>query len=276
MVETDRKQRFIGRLKRLLDMAIAECSLKASLELGRLISVMENRSVPTMELPTLGSRLPNPLTVSMSRSRLFLGGLLSSSEVPDRCSGQSGKEHWSSLKMPQASAVKTAGSLVPIKPDLQCGSGPRAQYSDDFRSPRLRRISFGRLLSLHGPGDALGRAERNKPKKRAKAVNLPIMEPNAAGVDIGTTQIFVAVPPERDADPVRCFHTFTDDLEKLADWLQQCQVQTIAWESTGVYWIPLFQILEKRKIEVRLVNAHHVRNVPGKKTDVEDCQWIQH
>jgi len=116
VVETDRKQRFIGRLKRLLDMAIAECSLKASLELGRLISVMENRSVPTMELPTLGSRLPNPLTVSMSRSRLFLGGLLSSSEVPDRCSGQSGKEHWSSLKMPQASAVKTAGSLVPSSP----------------------------------------------------------------------------------------------------------------------------------------------------------------
>ena len=114
------------------------------------------------------------------------------------------------------------------------------------------------------------------PKKRAKSVNLPIMEPNAAGVDIGTTQIFVAAPPERDPDPVRCFQTFTVDLEKLADWLQQCQIQTVAMESTGVYWIPLFQILEKRKIEVRLVNAHHVKNVPGKKTDVEDCQWIQH
>lgn len=113
-------------------------------------------------------------------------------------------------------------------------------------------------------------------KKRAKAVSLPILEPNAAGVDIGTTQVFVAVPPERDRDPVRCFNTFTADLEKLADWLQQCQIRTVAMESTGVYWIPLFQILEKRKIEVRLVNAHHVKNVPGKKTDVEDCQWIQH
>jgi transposase len=113
-------------------------------------------------------------------------------------------------------------------------------------------------------------------KKRSKSVNLPIMEPNAAGVDIGATQIFVALPPERDPDPVRCFQTFTVDLEKLADWLQQCQIQTVAMESTGVYWIPLFQILEKRKIEVRLVNAHHVKNVPGKKTDVEDCQWIQH
>jgi transposase len=114
------------------------------------------------------------------------------------------------------------------------------------------------------------------PKKRAKAVSLPIVEPAAAGADIGATQIFAAAPPDRDADPVRCFETFTADLEKLADRLQQCGIRTIAMESTGVYWIPLFQILEKRKIEVRLVNAHHVKNVPGKKTDVEDCQWIQH
>jgi hypothetical protein len=69
---------------------------------------------------------------------------------------------------------------------------------------------------------------------------------------------------------------FTADLEKLADWLQQCQIQAVAMEPTGVYWIPLFQILDKRKIEVRLVNAHHVKNVPGKKTDVEDWQLIQH
>ena len=114
------------------------------------------------------------------------------------------------------------------------------------------------------------------PRKRAKALSLPIIEPNAAGIDIGATQIFVAVPPECDPDPVRCFNTFTADLEKLADWLQQCQIRTVAMESTGVYWIPLFQILEKRKIEVCLVDAHHVKNVPGKKTDVEDCQWIQH
>jgi transposase len=84
------------------------------------------------------------------------------------------------------------------------------------------------------------------------------------------------LPTERDPDPIRCFETFTADLEKLADWLQECQIRSVAMESTGVYWIPLFQILEKRKIEVRLVNAHYVKNVPGKKTDVEDCQWIQH
>jgi transposase len=91
------------------------------------------------------------------------------------------------------------------------------------------------------------------PKKRTKSVSLPIVEPRAAGVDVGATQIFVAVPPENDPDPIRCFNTFTVDLEKLADWLQRCQIRTVAMESTGVYWIPLFQILEKRKIEVLLL-----------------------
>lgn len=114
------------------------------------------------------------------------------------------------------------------------------------------------------------------PKQRNKPVSLPVIEPNAAGIDVGATEVFVAVPADRDAEPIRCFPTFTADLERLADWLQQCQIRTVAMESTGVYWIPLFQILEKRKIEVRLVNAHHVKNVPGRKTDVSDCQWIQH
>lgn len=113
-------------------------------------------------------------------------------------------------------------------------------------------------------------------KQRNKVVSLPVIEPNAAGIDVGATEIFVAVPEDRDPEPIRCFPTFTVDLERLADWLQQCHIITVAMESTGVYWIPLFQILEKRKIDVRLVNAHHVKNVPGRKTDVSDCQWIQH
>ena len=113
-------------------------------------------------------------------------------------------------------------------------------------------------------------------KQRNKAVSLPVIEPNAAGIDVGATEIFVAVPADRDPEPIRCFPTFTVDLERLTDWLQQCHIRTVAMESTGVYWIPLFQILEKRKIDVRLVNAHHVKNVPGRKTDVSDCQWIQH
>src|SRR6516164_4044405 len=114
-------------------------------------------------------------------------------------------------------------------------------------------------------------------KKAKKIAKLPIINPNAAGIDIGATQIFVAVPPDRDAESVRCFATFTADLEKLADWLAACKIQTAAMESTGVDWIPLFQILEKRNIEPVLVNAQHLKNVPGrKKTDVVDCQWIQH
>ncbi len=113
-------------------------------------------------------------------------------------------------------------------------------------------------------------------RRRCKVASLPVVEANAAGADIGATQIFVAVPPDRDAESIRCFDTFTADLERLADWLEQCQIRTVAMESTGVYWIPLFQILEERKIEACLVNAQHLKNVPGRKTDVEDCQWIQH
>lgn len=114
------------------------------------------------------------------------------------------------------------------------------------------------------------------PTKRNQAATLPVIDPNAAGIDVGATEMFVAVPVDRDARPVRSFKSFTVDLHKLADWLQQCGIRTVAMESTGVYWIPLFQILEQRNIDVRLVNAHHVRNVPGRKTDVADCQWLQH
>jgi transposase len=114
------------------------------------------------------------------------------------------------------------------------------------------------------------------PSKTNRVDALPVIEPDAAGIDIGATEVFVAVPADRDPKPVRCFKTFTVDLQKLADRLQQCRIRTVAMESTGVYWIPLFQILEERNFTVRLVNAYHVRNVPGRKTDVSDCQWIQH
>lgn len=102
------------------------------------------------------------------------------------------------------------------------------------------------------------------------------MRPNAGGIDIGATEIFVAVPADRDSESVRSFPTFTEDLHELADWLQRCRVDTVAMESTGVYWIALFQILEARGIEVHLVNAQHVHHVPGRKSDVLDCQWLQY
>jgi transposase len=116
--------------------------------------------------------------------------------------------------------------------------------------------------------------KRTKDAKTNNAV-MPVMRPDAAGIDIGATEIFVAVPADRAAENVRSFPTFTQDLYALADWLEQCGIKTVAMESTGVYWIPLFQILEDRGLEVCLVNARHVKNVPGRRTDVSDCQWLQ-
>lgn len=104
---------------------------------------------------------------------------------------------------------------------------------------------------------------------------LAAMHPNAAGLDIGSAEIWVSVPEDRDAEPVRVFGTFTPDLCALADWLQVCRIDTVAMESTGVYWIPVYEILEARGLRVYLVNARHLKNVPGHKTDVVDCQWIR-
>jgi transposase len=116
--------------------------------------------------------------------------------------------------------------------------------------------------------------KRKRDSKTNNAV-LPVMRPDGAGIDIGATEIFVAVPADRANENVRSFPTFTQDLYALADWLKHCGVKTVAMESTGVYWIPLFQILEGRGFEVCLVNARHVKNVPGRRTDVSDCQWLQ-
>ena len=118
-------------------------------------------------------------------------------------------------------------------------------------------------------------ASRKQKNTKANQAALPVMRPDAAGIDIGSTEIFVAVPFDRDRENVRSFPTFTQDLYALADWLKQCGIKTVAMESTGVYWIPLFQILETRGFEVCLVNARHVKNVPGRRTDVSDCQWLQ-
>jgi len=119
-------------------------------------------------------------------------------------------------------------------------------------------------------------AKAKKRKHRTLERSLPVMRPNAAGIDIGATEVFVAVPADRDTESVRSFPTFTQDLYALADWLQRCRVDTVAMESTSVYWIPLFQMLEARGIEVHLVNAQHVHHVPGRKSDVLDCQWLQY
>jgi len=116
------------------------------------------------------------------------------------------------------------------------------------------------------------RKARNKKRLQdhLKQVNL-----YAAGIDIGSTSHFVAVPPSLDDKPIREYSCFTADLEHMADWLQKVGISTIAMESTGVYWIPAFELLEERGFEVFLVNPRHLKNVPGRKTDVLDCQWLQ-
>ncbi len=98
---------------------------------------------------------------------------------------------------------------------------------------------------------------------------------NAAGLDIGAAEIYACVPEGRAEESVRVFRTFTVDLYALADWLVACQAETVAMESTGVYWIPIYEILEARGFKVHLINARQLKNVPGRKTDVLDCQWIQ-
>ena len=112
--------------------------------------------------------------------------------------------------------------------------------------------------------------------RRAQADDpgLDVVHPNAAGIDVGNSSHYVAISPKRDSEPVREFPCFTQDLKRLAQWLVSRGIQTVAMQSTGVYWIPLYDILEEHGIEVFLVNARYTRNLPGRKTDVQESQWL--
>lgn len=112
-------------------------------------------------------------------------------------------------------------------------------------------------------------------KRSRKSRGLFPVHPAAAAIDVGAALHVAAVGPDRDKEPVRTFRTFTDDLHRLADWFAQCGIRTIVMESTGVYWIPVFEILEQRGFEVMVVNARNAKHVPGRKTDVSDAQWLQ-
>jgi transposase len=122
----------------------------------------------------------------------------------------------------------------------------------------------------------LNRKQRKELARRLQSADpgLDIVHPNAAGIDVGNSVHYVAVRPDRDANPVRRFDCFTADLHRLADWLRQCGVTTVALQSTGVYWLPLYDILEARGFEVYLVNARHTKNLPGRKSDVQESQWL--
>ena len=141
-------------------------------------------------------------------------------------------------------------------------------------------IPFHRLFNV---GDSLRRhvylvgveGMMSTRKSGAKPVELSQLSQRAAGIDVGASSHFVAVPQDRSEQPVQEFAAFTGDLYRLADWLAECEVETVDMESTGVYWIPLFGVLEERGFQVMLVDPRRIKNVPGRKTDVLDCQWLQ-
>ena len=123
----------------------------------------------------------------------------------------------------------------------------------------------------------LNRKERRELHRRifSDEPGLEILHPNAAGIDIGNESHFVSVAPERDPEPVREFGCWTADLEKMAEWVKACGVKTVAMQATGVYWIAAYDVLEKHGLEVFLVNARNTRNLPGRKTDVQESQWLR-
>jgi transposase len=140
-------------------------------------------------------------------------------------------------------------------------------------------MPFGNLIFWHSPvppfenrtGELITSGTKNAPPQR----DISPTHKNAAAVGIGATMHVTAVGPDKASEPVRSFGTFTGDLHRLADWFEQCDARTIAMESMGVYWIPVFEILDQRGFEVILVNARDAKHVPGRKTDIGDAQWRQ-
>src|ERR1700681_4380349 len=120
---------------------------------------------------------------------------------------------------------------------------------------RRQRRDLGRKVAAGDPG-------------------LTIENPNAGGIDVGNESHYVAVPPDRDPNPVQEFGCWTEALQRMAEWLKACRIDTVAMQATGVYWIALYDVLEQHGIRVVLVNAQHTKNVPGRKTDVQESQWL--
>jgi len=117
-------------------------------------------------------------------------------------------------------------------------------------------------------------AKKKSVPKKVDWKALEVVHPEAAGIDVGGSEHWVAVSPDRDPEPVRCFGCFTADLREMARWLVEKGVRSVAMQSTGVYWMPVFEILEQQGLEVYLVNAQHTKNVPGRKSDIQECQWL--
>jgi transposase len=125
------------------------------------------------------------------------------------------------------------------------------------------------------PLKSASKSPRNKKIRVRDLESLPPLHLNAAGIDVGSAEHYVAVPTARDPQPVQKFGSFTADLHRLARWLKACRIDTVVMQATGVYWIGLFQVLEDYGCEVQVVNARHTKTLPGRKTDVQECQWLQ-
>lgn len=162
------------------------------------------------------------------------------------------------------------GWLIPIKRVSILRDLAAAWRGEEWRVAK-------RANQQEKPGETQGTGRHRKRKRKGMCLeDRPVLVANAGGIDIGAREIFVAVPPDRDQDPVRIFETFTEDLERMADWLLRCGVTTVALESTGVYWIPLYEVLEAKGVTPCLVDASHMKNVPGRRTDWHECQWLQY
>ena len=169
---------------------------------------------------------------------------------------------------------------VDVGADCPLGSMVRESYDCIIGDAPSGAIPFHRLLNV---SDSLRRhvyaaiveGMMSRRQNSAKPAELSQLNLNAAGIDVGATSHYVAVPADRAEQPVQEFEAFTADLYRLADWLAECGVETVVMESTGVYWIPLFGVLEERGFQVMLVDPRRIKNVPGRKTDVRDCQWLQ-
>ena len=156
----------------------------------------------------------------------------------------------------------------------------REPYDCIIGDAPVRAIPLGRMATVRGflrrqAHTAMAEAMMSGRKGSVNPEDLSQLNLNAAGIDVGATSHYVAVPADRAEQPVREFEAFTTDLYRLADWLAECGVETVVMESTGVYWIPLFGVLEERGFQVMLVDPRRIKNVPGRKTDVLDCQWLQ-
>ena len=156
----------------------------------------------------------------------------------------------------------------------------REPYDCIIGDAPIGAIPLGRVATARGSlrrhaYAAMVEAMMSRRQSSAKPEGLSQLNLNAAGIDVGVTSHFVAVPQDRVEQPVLEFAAFTADLYRLADWLAESEVETVVMESTGVYWIPLFGVLEERGFEVMLVDPRRIKNVPGRKTDVLDCQWLQ-